>query len=80
MEAAFEIKRKLVETISNINDEELLKDTLDFLEFENEFRESNNLPEELIKKIEIGKEQINNSEVYTNDEANEEIRKWLQGK
>ena len=80
MEAAFEIKRKLVETISNINDEELLKDTLDFLEFENEFRESNNLPEELIKKIEIGKEEINNGEVYTNDEANEEIRKWLQGK
>ena len=72
-----ELKNKLIEKIRATNDEHILREATRLLEMqlnENAFE----LTEEMNSAIDEAKEQIANGEYLTHEEANKEIKKWLE--
>ncbi|MDT0678203.1 hypothetical protein [Autumnicola musiva] len=73
------IREKLINEIQLSKNEELLEELYQFLHKENKTENVYELCEEQKSAIEKSSEQIQNGEYLTNEQANQEIEKWLNG-
>jgi predicted transcriptional regulator len=74
----FELKKRIIDRIQQIENEDLLKETSRLIELEMEDIESPyELSREMIDAVEEAQEQIKKSEFLDHKDANKEIDKWL---
>ncbi len=72
-----EIKRKLIDEINSSNNKDLLEEFYHFSNLENKMQEPYKLSDEQKLMIEEARVQIKKGDYLTNQEANENIDKWL---
>ena len=74
-----ELKSKLIEKIQATNDEHLLREATRLLEIQfNEKEDTFELTDEMSSAIEEAQEEIANGEFLTHEDANKQIKKWLE--
>ena len=73
-----EIKRKLINEVNLSDNKDLLEEFYRFLNLENEMQDTYKLSEEQNFAIAEARNQIKNGDYLTNDQANQEIDKWLE--
>ena len=73
-----EIKRKLINEVNLSDNKNLLEEFYRFLNLENEMQETYQLSEEQNSAIAEARNQIRNGDFLTNEQANQEIDKWLE--
>lgn len=72
------LKEKLIYKIQNIENEDILNEIYRLLEIESEDLESSYvLNDEQINIVNEAKEQINNGQFLTHEEAQKKINQWL---
>ena len=74
---SIELKKKVINKINQLNDDEILNEVYRLLDDSFEDSEIFQLSENHKNAIEIAKAQVDNGEFLTNEEANKEIGKWL---
>jgi len=74
---SIELKNKVISKISQINDDEILKQIYQLIDDSFEDTEIYQLSENHKSAIEIAKNQIDKGEYLTNEQAKKEIGKWL---
>lgn len=74
---SIELKNKVISKIRQVNDDEILKEIYKLLDDTVEDSDIIMLSENHKNAIEVAKEQIENGEYLTDDQANKEIGKWL---
>lgn len=74
---AVEIKKKLIDEINLSNNNDLLEELYRFLNLENDIQETYPLNKKQHAAIAEARDQIKNGRYLTNDQATEEIDKWL---
>ncbi len=72
-----EIKKKLIDEIHLSKNKNLLEEFYRFLNLENEIEETYKLNYEQNSAISEAREQIKNGDYLNNEQANQEIDKWL---
>jgi len=72
-----EIKEKLINEINLSENKGLLEEFYRFLNLENEIQESYKLSKEQNSAIAEARKQIKNGDHLNNEQANQEIDKWL---
>lgn len=72
-----ELKKKLIEKIEKTESNELLAEAYRLLELGTEDIEIYTLSEEQKSAVEEARQQIRDGKFLTNDDANREIREWL---
>jgi hypothetical protein len=72
-----EIKKKLIDEINLSENRDLLEEFYRFLNLENEIQETYKLSKEQSNAITEARNQIRNGDYITNEQANQEIDKWL---
>lgn len=72
-----DIKKKLINEINLSKNNNLLEEFYHFLNLENEIQETYKLNAEQNSAIIEAREQIKNGDFLTNEQANQEIDKWL---
>lgn len=72
-----EIKKKLIDEIHLSKNKNLLEEFYRFLNLENEIQETYKLNYEQNSAISEAREQIKNGDYLNNEQANQEIDKWL---
>lgn len=73
-----ELKKKLIDEINLSSNKDLLEEFYNFLNLENEIQEDFKLSKEQKSAIQEARKQIKNGDYLTNDEANHEIKKWIE--
>lgn len=73
-----EIKKQVIEGIKKTENNDLLEEVLRLLRLENQDLEIYKLNEDQISAVNEAREQIKNGQTKTNEEANDEIDKWLK--
>ncbi len=71
------LKTALHETIENINDSELLKTLTEISSHHYSVLQEPELNDYELKRLHESKKQIKEGNYYTNEQANELIKKWL---
>lgn len=72
------IKKKLIDKINLSDNVDLLEEFYRFLNLENEAQETYKLSKEQHSAIAEARIQIENGDCLTNEQANQEIDKWLE--
>lgn len=72
-----EIKKKLIDEINLSENKDLLEEFYNFLNLENKAQKTYKLNEGQKSAIEDARNQIQNGNYLTNEEANQEIDKWI---
>ena len=75
--AVIELKNQVKDRIELVNDEHLLEEILNLIEFESEKEEIYIIPADHQKELEISLEQMKNGETISNEDVNAKIQKWL---
>ena len=73
-----EIKERLIREINSSTNKNLLEELYQYLERENETQDIYNLNEDQKSAILEAREQIDNGDYLTSEQANEEIDEWLK--
>ena len=73
-----EIKKRLIDEITSLDNRELLEELYRFLNLEKKIEKVYKLNEEQESAVAEAREQIRNGDYLTNDDANDEIDKWLE--
>lgn len=73
-----EIREKLIREINSSHNKNLLEELYRYLDRENKTQKTYNLSDEQKLAIEEAREQINNGDYLTSEEANQEIDEWLK--
>ena len=73
-------KEKIIAKINEIEDETLLKEILSLINIESELGEIYELTEEQKSAVNEGLNDFNNGKFYSQTEADELIKKWLENK
>lgn len=73
-----EIKKKLIDEINLSDNKDLLEEFYRFLNLENEIQEIYKLNEEQNSAIAEARNQIKLGDCLANEQANQEIDKWLE--
>ena len=73
-----EIREKLIREINSSDNKNLLQELYRYLDRENKTQKIYNLSDEQKLAIEEAREQINNGDYLTSEEANQEIDEWLK--
>jgi hypothetical protein len=76
--STLELKQKLINSIKEIDNPELLKEVFRLLEIENEEAEIYKLSEEEKKGIEEARAEIQAGKYISDENANKDIDKWLK--
>ena len=76
--STIDLKEKLIQSIENTNDEQLLGEIYRLFAIENNDLEIYKLSEEQIQAIIIGQNEIRNGLFIENEAANKEIEEWLK--
>lgn len=74
---SIDLKNKVISKIRQVNDEEILKEIYKLLDDSLEDVDKLMLSGDHKNAIEEAKAQIENGEYITNEQANKEIREWL---
>lgn len=74
---SIELKKKVINKINQLEDDEILNEVYRLLDDSFEDTEIYQLSEGHKNAIEIAKAQIGDGEFLTNEEANKDIGKWL---
>lgn len=74
---SIDLKNKVISKIRQVNDEEILKEIYKLLDDSLEDVDKLMLSGDHKNAIEEAKAQIENGEYFTNEQANKEIREWL---
>ncbi len=75
--AVTELKNQIKDRIDAVNEEHLLEEILNLLEFESEDNEIFIIPVEHEKEIEKSLEQFENGEIITNESVLQNFQAWL---
>lgn len=76
--STIDLKEKLIQSIENTNDEQLLGEIYRLFAIENNDFEIYKLSEEQRQAITIGQNEIRNGLFIENEAANKEIEEWLK--
>jgi hypothetical protein len=76
--STIDLKEKLIQSIENNNDEQLLGEIYRLFAIENNDLEIYKLSEEQRQAITIGQNEIRNGLFIENEAANKEIEEWLK--
>lgn len=74
---SIELKNKIINKVRQVNDEEVLNDIYKLLDDSMDDSEIMMLSENHKNAIEVAKRQIEKGEYLTNEQANQEMDKWL---
>lgn len=72
-----ELRKRLIDKIQKTDNENLLEEAYRLLELETQDIEVYKLTDEQRKAINEARQQINNGEFLTDEQANKEIDEWL---
>lgn len=72
------LKKRVIEGIENTKNTDLLEEVLRLLDLENQDLKVYELNDAQINAINEAREQIKKGQTLTNEEANDEIDKWLK--
>ncbi|MGW1455048.1 hypothetical protein ACWBC2_08660 [Salegentibacter agarivorans] len=73
-----EIREKLIREINSSHNKNLLEELYRYLDRENKTQKTYNLSDEQKLAIEEAREQVNNGDYLTSEEASQEIDEWLK--
>lgn len=74
-----QIKLDIISKITELKDVRIIKQLQRFLDFELD-KETYQLSEEQSSRIEVARNEYSQSKILTEEEANQEIEKWLNEK
>jgi superfamily I DNA and RNA helicase len=75
--AVIELKNKVRKRIESLNDEHLLEEILNLIDFESDKEEIYSIPLDHQKVLEISLEQMKNGNTISNEDVNDKVQKWL---
>lgn len=75
--AVIALKNQIKDRIELVNDEHLLEEILNLIDFESEKEEFYIIPADHQKELEISLEQMKNGDTISNEEVNAKVQKWL---
>ena len=75
--AVIELKNQVKKRIESVNDEYLLEEILNLIDFESEKEEIYIIPSDHQKELEISLEQMKNGNTISNDDVNDILQKWI---
>ena len=75
--AVIELKNKVRKRIESLNDEHLLEEILNLIDFESDKEEVYSIPPDHQKELEISLEQMKNGNTISNEDVNDKVQKWL---
>ncbi len=75
--AVIELKNQVKDRIESVNDEYLLEEILNLIDFESEKEEIYIIPSDHQKELEISIEQMKNGDTISNEDVNAKVQKWL---
>ncbi|MBK8737094.1 MAG: hypothetical protein IPL98_14760 [Saprospiraceae bacterium] len=75
--AVIELKNKVRKRIESLNDEHLLEEILNLIDFESDKEEIYSIPLDHQKELEISLEQMKNGNTISNDDVNDILQKWI---
>ena len=75
--AILELKNLVKKRIESVNDEYLLEEILNLIEFGAEKEEVFIIPKEHQKELEISLEEMKNGDTISNEELNAKVKGWL---
>ncbi|MBK9733435.1 MAG: hypothetical protein IPO92_00125 [Saprospiraceae bacterium] len=75
--AVIKLKNQVKKRIESVNDEYLLEEILNLIDFESEKEEIYIIPPDHQKELEISLEQMKNGDTISNEDVNVKVQKWL---
>ena len=75
--AVIELKNKVRKRIESINDEHLLEEILNLIDFESDKEEVYSIPPDHQKELEISLRQMKNGNTISNEDVNDILQKWI---
>ena len=75
--AVIELKNKVRKRIESLNDEHLLEEILNLIDFESDKEEVYYIPPDHQNELEISLEQMKNGDTISNEDVNDKVQKWL---
>lgn len=75
--AVSELKNQVKKRIESVNDESLLEEILNLIDFQSEKEEMYMIPSDHQKELELSLEQIKNGDIISNEDVNDKVQKWL---
>jgi hypothetical protein len=75
--ADIELKNQVKKRIESVNDEYLLEEILNLIDFESEKEGIYIIPSDHQKELTISLEQMKNGETISNEDVNTKVQKWL---
>jgi hypothetical protein len=75
--AVIELKNQVKKRIESVNDESLLEEILNLIDFQSEKEEIYMIPSEHQKELELSLEQMKNGDIISNEDVNDKVQKWL---
>ncbi len=75
--AVSELKNLVKNRLDTVNDEYLLEEILNLLNFESEKEEIFDIPEEHRKQLEISLDQMRKGDIVSNEEVDAKVNRWL---
>ncbi len=75
--AVLELKNQVKNRIETVNDEYLLEEILNLIDFESEKEEIFIIPVEHQKELEISTGQMRSGDTLSNEEVDAKVQKWL---
>ena len=73
-----DIKKRLIDEITSLDNRELLEELYRFLNLEKKIEKVYKLSEDQESAVAEAREQIRTGDYLTNEEANDDIDKWLE--
>jgi len=75
--AVIALKNQVKDRIELVNDEHLLEEILNLIDFESEKEEFYIIPADHQKELEMSLKQMKNGDTISNEEVNAKVQKWL---
>jgi hypothetical protein len=75
--AVSELKNQVKKRIESVNDESLLEEILNLIDFQSEKEEMYMIPSDHQKELELSLEQMKIGDIISNEDVNDKVQKWL---
>lgn len=75
--AVSELKNQVKKRIESVNDESVLEEILNLIDFQSEKEEMYMIPPDHQKELELSLEQMKNGDIISNEDVNDKVQKWL---
>ena len=75
--AVIELKNQVKKRIESVNDESLLEEILNLIDFQSGKDDIYIIPSDHQKELEISIEQMKNGDTISNEDVNDKVKKWL---